>query len=769
MKSFVTSAVTKIVMIYAAFAALWILLSDSLASFFFSDPQQLAIVSIVKGLLFVLTTSVLLAVLVHRHLNVLAKKNNELHESAEHLALMSFAINHVREAAYLISEDSSLVYVNDEACRALGYQREELLNMGVFDIEAEFPQQEWSNHWQQLKQNRSATFESTHRTKDQRLFPVEITANYFEFESEGYNLALARDITERRVAEDKLRLASLVYQHSSEAMIVCDANNNIIAINPAFTQMTGYTADDVLGKNPSILSSNRQDQAFYSAMWDHLSSHSQWQGELWNRRKDGHEYLEWLSINTIYNSDSKIHGYVALFSDITEKKESEDLIWQQANFDALTNLPNRRMFCERIEHEIKKSKREGLPLAVLFIDLDRFKEVNDTLGHAMGDMLLVEAARRILECVRESDTVARLGGDEFTLILSGLDDISSVERIAQIILLTMTQPFRLGEDLAYVSASIGITLYPDDATEVDELLKHADQAMYVAKDKGRNRYQFFTASMQQAAQARMRLTGDLRNALAEHQFSLHYQPIVEMATGHINKAEALIRWQHPTQGLISPADFIPIAEDTGMIIEIGDWVFHEAAQQVAQWRELYQPTFKVSINKSPVQFHSTLNNHQPWVDYLYKLGLPGQSIVVEITEGLLLDAGSTVNEQLLEFRDAGIQIAIDDFGTGYSSLSYLKKFEIDYLKIDQSFVRNLAPGSSDQALCEAIIAMAHKLNMKVIAEGVETQEQFEILLAAGCDFGQGYLFSKPVPADEFERLFAQPSSLGFTPPDPALI
>ena len=389
----------------------------------------------------------------------------------------------------------------------------------------------------------------------------------------------------------------------------------------------------------------------------------------------------------------------------------------------------------------------------MLLDLDRFKEVNDTLGHDQGDALLKEAAQRLSSCVRETDTVARLGGDEFTVILGELDDPGSVERVAQDILHRLAEPFQLGEHVAYVSASIGVTLYPDDATEIETLLKDADQAMYAAKNQGRNRYSYFTHSMQQAIQTRMQIANDLRGALAGHQFWIAYQPIVELASGSIHKAEALLRWQHPTQGLISPATFISIAEDTGLIGDIGDWVFREAAQQAKRWRASLHPEFQISINKSPVQFRNESQSHQAWYDHLGQLGLPVQSMVVEITEGLLLDAGTLVTERLLEFRDAGIQVSIDDFGTGYSALSYLKKFDIDFLKIDQSFTRNLAPASDDLALCEAIIVMAHKLGIKVIAEGVETEQQKNLLAAAGCDYGQGYLFSEPVPAEEFEALW----------------
>jgi len=342
-----------------------------------------------------------------------------------------------------------------------------------------------------------------------------------------------------------------------------------------------------------------------------------------------------------------------------------------------------------------------------------------------------------------------------------LNDLHIADRVANDVLQKLSEPFQLDGDVVYISASIGITFYPQDATEIDTLVKNADQAMYAAKSHGRNRYHYFTLSMQQAAQTRMRIANDLRVALAGKQFWVAYQPIVELATGNIYKAEALIRWQHPTRGLISPAEFIPIAEETGLIIEVGDWVFREAVKQVQAWRTSLHPEFQISVNKSPVQFHNPNHNTEGWLECLNQLGLPGKSITVEITEGLLLDASSIVTERLFEFRDAGIQVALDDFGTGYSSLSYLKKFDIDYLKIDQSFTRNLAFGSEDMALCEAIIEMAHKLGLAVIAEGVETPEQRELLISAGCDYAQGYLFAKPMQPLEFESFLENGTDFSF--------
>jgi diguanylate cyclase (GGDEF)-like protein/PAS domain S-box-containing protein len=564
------------------------------------------------------------------------------------------------------------------------------------------------------------------------------------------------DITERKLNEEALEIAASVHQAIGEAVMIADANNRIIAINPAFTRITGYTPHDAIGERTDLLKSGRQDKSFYQTLWHALESTGHWQGEIWNRRKNGEIYPEWLSIHSIYDQNGGVMRRVAMFSDITDKKRAEETIWRQANYDMLTGLPNRRLFRDRLMQKIKKAERGAKTLALLFIDLDHFKEVNDTLGHQMGDLLLVEAANRIVSCVRESDTVARLGGDEFTVILTNLDNTNRVDLIAQNIIDKLLVPFHLGDEKAFVSASIGITLYPNDAGLVEDLLKHADQAMYVAKSAGRNRFSYFTRALQEAAEARVRLSNDLRTALAEDQFRVYYQPIVELMTGSVHKAEALIRWQHPIRGLVSPAEFIPLAEDTGLIIEIGNWIFKQVVKQVKHLREMQYPDFQVSINKSPVQFRKDKNNiNETWLAHLQRMGVSGQSISIEITESLLLDAEANVTDKLLAFRDAGISVSLDDFGTGYSSLSYLRKFHIDYLKIDQSFVHDLEHDANDVALCEAIIAMAHKLGIKVIAEGVETGAQRDFLTQAGCNYAQGYLCSKPVPVDEFEKLLGK--------------
>jgi diguanylate cyclase (GGDEF)-like protein len=440
--------------------------------------------------------------------------------------------------------------------------------------------------------------------------------------------------------------------------------------------------------------------------------------------------------------------FILVLEDVTERKRAAQMIWNQANFDRLTGLPNRHMFQTRLEQDMVAAERDERSLALVFFDLDLFKEVNDTLGHEVGDLLLQEAARRLRIGVRQSDLVARLGGDEFTLILSGLSDTGYVHQIVQGALQRLAEPFVLAGQQVHISTSAGVTFYPQDAIQVEALLKNADQAMYAAKSQGRNRYNVFTRSMQDAAQKRMRLINDLRVAIAEQQFSVFYQPIVDLKTGHIHKAEALVRWRHPVEGMVSPADFVPVAEETGMIVDIGNWVFGEAVQQVAAWRQTHDPQFQVSVNVSPVQFRNEGIDQVTWLAQLQAVGLPGEAVLIEITEGLLMEAGGHVTDQLRAFHQAGIGLSLDDFGTGYSSLSYLKKFDIDFLKIDQAFVRNLTANSDDMALCKVIIVMAHTLGLKVVAEGVETQEQCDLLAAAGCDYGQGYLFARPMPAPE---------------------
>ncbi|HEY8219459.1 MAG TPA: EAL domain-containing protein [Methylobacter sp.] len=667
----------------------------------------------------------------------------------------------------MMTPDGHWLRVNRQLCTMLGYSYDELLKKTVQEItypenlatDSDFVGQMLTGTTQ------NCVLETRYICKQGTIIWINLSVSLIKKPSgtPDYFILVIENITDRKRIERQLQLAATVYRGSAESIMVCDANKSIVAVNPAFTLLTGYSEQEAIGNKPSLLKSGRHGLKFYQHMWQILDKTGHWQGEIWSRRKNGEVYPEWLTISTVYDDQGKIQQYVGMFSDITEQKQAEQTIWQQANFDPLTGLPNRNMFHEQLRQEIKHADRNRTQLALLFLDLDFFKEVNDTLGHDNGDLLLKETALRLKECVREVDTISRLGGDEFTIILSNLENNTAiVEQIAQRILERLAEPFILGAEVVHISTSVGISNYPNDTRNEVELIKNADQAMYVAKREGRNRHHYFTFELQQAATTRLHLINDLHKAVEEQQFILYYQPIVDLKDGRIYKAEALIRWQHPERGLVSPTEFIPLTEETGLINRIGDWTFRTVIRQLDDWRQTLHPDFQISINKSPVQFRNESNDcNTLWVDELRHAGLPGQSIVIEITEGLLMDSTQSIAKKLLAFRDAGIQVSIDDFGTGYSSLSYLKKFDIDYLKIDQSFTRGLTDNSNDFVLCEAIITMAHKLGLKVIAEGVETKEQCQLLIKMGCDYGQGYWFSKPLPAFEFQSLLEN-KKIGFS-------
>lgn len=552
---------------------------------------------------------------------------------------------------------------------------------------------------------------------------------------------MAEDISERKKHEEVSKLATLMYENASEGMMVTDAEGRILSVNAAFSLISGYPADEVIGHLAYELTSSQQDIKFFSRMRQTITHTGYWEGEIWHQHKNGDHYLVSLRFNTVFDDKGNALRHVALFSDITKKKATEEAIWKQANFDALTSLPNRRMFNDRLRQEMKKSARDNAPMALIFIDLDNFKAVNDNLGHDFGDLLLKQVADRLLQCVRNTDTVARLGGDEFTVILSELKDSGDAVRIVQDVLHSLARPFQLKHEVADISGSIGIALFPDDANDAETLIKSADQAMYLAKQQGRNRFNFFAPFMQEASQLRIELCNELRNALKNKELRLLFQPIRNLATGKVQMAEALIRWEHPQRGLLKPAEFIGVAENTGVIESIGEWVFQEAATQAATFGE----GFQVSVNKSAWQFRHEAVGVEHWLALLREQALPARSIIFEVTESLLLEANREVVERIQSLRDANMQISLDDFGHGYSSLNFLKRFRIDYLKLDTSFTEN-------QALCEAIVSMAHKLGIKVIAEKVETEDQLKILMSAGCDFGQGFLFGEPISAQNLHRL-----------------
>ncbi len=548
------------------------------------------------------------------------------------------------------------------------------------------------------------------------------------------------------------------FDSSIDALVQMDFDGHITGWNQQAAKIFGWTADEILDQRiENTIIPVRYRAAHRKGMKRFLdtgeSTVLNTLIEIHALHRNGHEFPVEMSLSVLDSPD--LQEFNAYIRDISERKHAETVIWNQANFDSLTSLPNRNLFLQKLEHEIRSCDRSNQSLALMYLDLDRFKDVNDSLGHDMGDLLLIEIANRLKKVVREIDTVSRLSGDEFTIILGNIDDQLSVQPICQELLDTLAQPFQLDNEKVFLTASIGVTFYPQDSKDIENLQRNADQAMYAAKAEGSNRFNFFTPELQQRALRKRKMIGDLRKAIDNQQFKIYYQPIVDLSQDKPIKAEALLRWHHPESGMVSPAVFIPIAEETGLISEIGSWVFYNAIEKAGQWRERFNPDFQISINTSSRQWIDEAAAMNQWFAHLDEIGISGQAISVEITEGLLVDARDKITNRLLDFRDAEIQIAIDDFGTGYTSLSYLKQFDIDYLKIDQSFVRNLDHEQNDLALCEAIIVMAKKLGIKVIAEGVETENQDRLLKEFGCDFGQGYLYSRPVPAPDFEILLDQ--------------
>lgn len=571
-------------------------------------------------------------------------------------------------------------------------------------------------------------------------------------------MTFQRLMAANRSAEEAQRLASFVFQYAQEGIMITDAEGTILYVNPAFTAITGYTEEEVRGKNPRLLKSGRHDAFFYRQMWESVRRTGQWRGEIWNRRKNGEIYPEWLTISAIKNEKGHITHYIAVFTDITERKRYEEQIKHQALHDPLTDLPNRRLFHDRLAHAIREAKETKRKVAVLFLDLDRFKNINDTLGHILGDELLRHVAKRLSSCVPREGVLARIGGDEFAVLLPALTARAEAERVAKDIVDRFTQPIALGERSLYVSISVGISLYPDDGDDCPTLIKNADMAMYCAKEEGGNRYRFFTPGMHLETVQRWQLENGMRQALELGELRLVYQPQVEAQTGRMVGVEALLRWHHPEQGVMSPATFIPLAEETGFIVPIGDWVLRTACAQAKAWQEAGLPPIRVAVNLSARQFQegrleATVRR------VLAETGLEPRFLELEITEGIMMTNHTQTVEQLHRLKALGVKVAIDDFGTGYSSLGYLKKFPIDTLKIDKSFIRDCIDVPEDAAIVKAVIALAKNLNIPVVAEGVENPRQLAFLCAEGCDVIQGYLYSPPVSAEEVAELLRQQSAL----------
>ena len=557
-----------------------------------------------------------------------------------------------------------------------------------------------------------------------------------------------RAAAQHRRARQRNELLAKVFEHSGEAIMLTDRHHRILDVNPAFVAQSGWSRAEIVGRDPSMLASSRTGAAEYAAMAHAVQSEGRWRGEIWDRDKSGREYPKWLSIATLRDADGSITHHICSSIDVTEIKQAEARILHLAHHDTLTQLPNRVNLVSRLEQAMAQARRDGAELAMLFIDMDRFKNINDTLGHQVGDGLLVEVGQRLRALVRDSDIVARLGGDEFVLVLTGVGRRggSAADSVARKLLADLGRPYLVAGHELHSTPSIGIGLFPTDGQDTDTLMKNADTAMYQAKAAGRNNFQFFTPAMNEARAERLALEVGLRCAIEKRQLSVHYQPQVDLASGRIVGLEALLRWQHPELGWIPPLKFIPIAEDTGLIERIGAWVLEQALMQVARWRASGHDKLRVAVNLSAQQLR-----HDGLVlqvaQALQRHGLPGQALELEVTESTAMQDPARTAALLRRLRDHGVALAVDDFGTGYSSLAYLKQLPLSCLKLDRSFVMDIEQDANDAAICTATIQMAHSLGLAVVAEGVETCMQLEFLRRLGCDTVQGYYISKPLPVD----------------------
>lgn len=572
------------------------------------------------------------------------------------------------------------------------------------------------------------------------------------FDADGSRHALVvtgRDMTDRLKAEKRLHQAATVFESASEGIIITDADAKVLAVNKAFTEITGYTQEEVQGNNPKVLQSQRHDRSFYTNLWSTLLTTGRWQGEIWNRNKLGEIYPELLTISSIMDKENNTTGYVGIFSDISSLKHSQEQLDYLAHHDPLTDLPNRLLLQARLEHSLAAGAREKRKLALLLLDLDGFKKINDSLGHPTGDKVLIQIAQTLKKRVRAQDTLARIGGDEFIIVMDGIKENSDVIHHAEEILTVLSEPIIFDNHELLITASIGISLYPQDASDIDTLMRNADSAMYKAKEQGRNSYQFYSPEYTAEAFERVRLEVDIRRGLNNEEFEVYYQPQIELATGRMAGAEALVRWNHPEMGLVSPAQFIPVAEQSGQIVELGDYVLRHACRQWIAWQANGLTLETLAVNLSGRQLTDSAFVER--VDtILRETGVPPSHIELEVTEGYLMREVESSIKILRKLRELGVTLSIDDFGTGYSSLSYLKRLPVTRLKIDQSFVRDIPKNQDDEAIAKAVIALGHSMNLEIIAEGVETDAQRAFMMQERCDQAQGYLFSRPVPADEFE-------------------
>lgn len=675
--------------------------------------------------------------------------------------LLARTIAHSPAAIIVTDATGRIEFVNERFCDNTGYSAEETIGRRPSLISSgQTPPAVYEGMWKTILAGEEWSGEllNRHKSGELRWHSVRIMPIVGPHERVEYFVSIQEDVTDRKQGEETLRLSAKVFADSGEAIMITDAGNRIVSVNRAFTEITGFSAEEVLGENPRLLASGRHDAAFFADMWRILGETGRWQGEIWDRRKNGEIYPKWLGISAVRDAEGKLTHYLAVFSDITKRKAAEERISFLAYHDPLTGLPNRLLLRDRFEQAKAFAQRSGAGVALLFLDLDRFKAVNDSLGHTAGDQLLQAVAARLQLCVRQTDTLSRQGGDEFAIILSDLPGSEVAAEVARKILEQLGEPFTIDGHVLTTSFSIGISLYPSDGEDFDTLLKKADTAMYHAKDAGRNAYRFFAESMNIGVAETLKLHTCLAEGVRTAEFQLHYQPQVDMRSGRILGCEALLRWNSATLGPMLPGAFIAAAEETGLIVPIGAWVLEEACRQAAAWRQAGLPEMVMSVNLSALQFRRG-NLVETVEGALAGAGLPAESLELELTESILVDHTETVLDTVRRLKDLGVTLAIDDFGTGYSSLSYLKRFAVDRVKIDRSFIRDILADADDAAIVRAVIQMARSLRLDIVAEGVEEKRQATYLIAEGCYVAQGYHFGRPMPAMAFAELLRSGKSL----------
>ncbi|MBA6389307.1 EAL domain-containing protein [Colwellia sp. BRX10-3] len=658
---------------------------------------------------------------------------------------------------FVKDEEFKLILVNDACCSFFGLSRNQIIGSTLAES---FPPSEMEGFFaidrQVLDTGKEVICEETLSPSGLQSKRVLTRKNRFEDPNGNYFLVgVIHDITESKQIEEKLKRAASVFTHAHEGIMITDANGTITEVNTTFSRITGYTSEEMLGKNPSILQSGRHPSEFYAEMWTTLLAQDHWDGEIWNRRKNGEIYPETLTISAVKTTDGLVQHYVSLCTDITAIKQHQNQLEHIAHYDLLTSLPNRVLLADRLSQSMLQCRRHKQSLAVVFLDLDGFKHVNDAYGHDVGDELLIALSLRMKEALREGDTLARIGGDEFVAILAELTTSENFEPVLKRLLLAASEPVIVGNVVLNVSASIGVTLYPQDSVDADLLMRHADQAMYVAKESGKNRYHLFDTAQDDAVKVQQESLEAIRIALDNHQFVLHYQPKVNMKTAAVIGVEALIRWQHPKRGLLNPIDFLPVMENNPMSAEMGEWVINTVLTQISQWQKMgLNLPVSTSVNIAAVQLQqpdftqrlATLLAAHPDVEPRY--------LELEVLETSALDDINNVSKIMNDCIALGVNFALDDFGTGYSSLTYLRRLPAHLIKIDQSFVRDMLNDMDDLAIVEGVIALAKSFKREVIAEGVETIEHGAALLKLGCDLAQGYGIAKPMPASDIPQWVA---------------